>query len=150
MKASSTHFVYKEVLVKEMNHFVDAFYSKLSRKIDLITNKKKNELREMNELKNDRQQAAQLWKSSKEKANLPGGKYIKRAGVAYLPDDSPQQPIHCNTAQSILSQQKEGCQSQILSSMYQADDAISVDSACVSMTSPDNCSLHLSDINTTL
>ena len=75
---------------------------------------------------------------------------VKRAGVAYLPDDSPQQPIHCNTAQSILSQQKEGCQSQILSSMYQADDAISVDSACVSMTSPDNCSLHLSDINTTL
>ena len=136
--------------MKEMKDFVDAFYSKLSRKIDLITNKKKKELREMNELKNDRQQEAQLWKSSKEKANLQGDKYLKRTSVAYLPDDSPQQPIHRNTAQSILSQQKEGCQSQILSSMYQADDAISVDSACVSMTSPDNCSLHFSDVNTTL
>lgn len=113
--------------MKEMNDFVDAFYSKLSRKIDLI---KKMELREMNELKNDRKQEAQLWKSSKEKRNSPGGKYIKRAGGAYLLDDSPQQPIHSNTAQSILSQQKEGCHSQILSSMYQADDAINVDSAC--------------------
>ena len=94
--------------MKEMNDFVDAFYSKLSGKIDFITNKNKKELREMNELKNDRQQEAQLWKSSKEKANSSGDKYIKRAGVAYLPDDSPQQPIHCNTAHSILSQQKKG------------------------------------------
>ena len=111
MKASSTHFVYKEALVKEMNDFVDAFYSKLSRKIDLITNKKKKELREMNGLKNNRKQEAQLWKSSKEKGRSPGEKYIKQASVVYLPDDSPQQPIHCNTVQSILSQQKEGCQS---------------------------------------
>ena len=142
LNTSSLHCAYKETLVKEMKKFVDAFYSKMSSKIPLIIEMKKEELREINGITKDMKKD-KLFKLTKDaKYSLEN---MHCNNPAYLstpiPGDPHKRCVHYVTAKSILQQSREWP-----ASSSRADDTVSIDSACPSMTSMDYRSVSPGDV----
>ena len=129
--------------MKEMKKFVDAFYSKMSSKIPLIIEMKKEELREINGITKDMKKEKKLFKSTKDAnyclENMRCNNPVYSSTP--IPGDPSKSCVHYITAKSILQQSREWP-----ASSSRADDTVSVDSACPSMTSMEYRSVSQSDV----